>query len=115
MCDPLMEHPDDMVLKKSYFQVAKIDYYDSKLHGQPVDRTVKKKGKKQREMRSSKNMFPIEMQGHNFQIGEDRELGKEDLELLKRMEPMDKFVAYFINPRFRNQVFLVIIIIAYIG
>ena len=108
MCDPIMSHPDDMVLKKNYFQVAKEDYYDSKLHGRAINRAKKKMSRKKKEINSSKNMFPIKMQGYGFNIGENRELTDEDIGLLKTMEPMDKFVAYFISPRFRNQVFLVI-------
>ena len=109
MSDPLMAHPDDMELKKDYFRIQEKDYYDSQLYGRSVDRVPKKRAKKSREIKSSKNIFPIKMQGYDFRIGSHLPLSTEDLEILKTMEPMDKFVAYFISPRFRNQVFLVII------
>ena len=108
MADPALQYSEDFKLQKNYFKPPKENYYDPLLFGRPISRKVKKPQKFRSRLTSSKNTFPIKMyKNHSFEIGSDKPLTEDDLSFLKTLPPMEKFVAYFINPRFSNQVFLV--------
>ena len=108
MADPALQYDQDLKLQKNYFETSKEEYYDPQLFGQPLNRKFKKMKKFHQRLSSSRNVFPIKIdENHDFEIGSDKPLTENDINFLKKLSPMEKFVAYFVNPRFSNQVFLV--------
>ena len=107
LADPILKYEDDMILKKGYLKTSKNGYYDPDLYGKPISRKIKNFRKGGGRLRSSKNSFPIKMDNsYNFEIGSEKDLSESDLTFLKTLQPLEKFIAYFINPRFANSVFL---------
>ena len=108
MADPKLGLEDDLVLKKNFYKIPAQQYYDPFLHGKALNRKLKLQKNSSQKLTSSVNLFPIKMsENHEFEIGSNRTITDNDLNFLRTLQPMEKFVAYFVNPRFCNQVFLV--------
>ena len=91
---------------KNYYQPTKDEYYDKNLFNQRISRKIKRTTSNEK-LKSSRNIFPIKLDpNHSFEIGSSKPLTKADIEFLKTRHPMEKFIAYFINPRFRRQTFI---------
>jgi len=105
--DPKMCHKDDMVPFKDFYVMPEDEYYDKSLYGKPINRKCKKRKKKTAPgERSSSIDFPLTVQEF-LKLGTDLDFSSSDvMAAVKPLNPMVKFLLFFLNPKFNNQVFI---------